>query len=351
MPHSRNLLVTAILVLLISGCTETPPEPQTFQYVVYNEEQPDGNYEVMMGRLSAFTPMKIEGQESDPRTDTSFHLMAIRNISNSPGLDWAYHCHNERIYFVSDRDTTRMHYFLHYSDDFGETVHKLSDIRLSDSWLDSRRNGTELIINPHPSVDSAFYIINLEGEVLSKIKHPYAKCSDPSFSPDETQVVFSASPRRSKGTATLHDELFVMNDNGTDLRQLTVYPDGDTTAMWFEYHAGQPIWEPNANRISYLSKQNGSMGIHSVHPLSVDNFLITEGAFNHGWHNWSDDGTMLFHDGCDTTASPNYDIYMMQVNTGRVHRLTFDSLYQQAPLFLERTLVGDQIQAEMEVFP
>lgn len=281
--------------------------------IVYNEEQADGNYEVMVMDMDGGNPM---------------------NISNSPGVDWANHSYGDRVYFLSDRDTVKRHYFLHYTDDLGETIHKLYDVRLYDSWYDTRKEGNELIVNPHSSVDSAFHIINLKGELIARIPHPYKYSNDPGFSPDGTQIVFSGSPRRSKGTATLHEELFVMNDDGTDLRQLTVYPDGDTTAMWFEYHAGQPIWEPNSNRISYVSKQNGSHSIYSVHPQSIDNLIVTEGAFDQGWHNWSPDGSMLVFDGADTTDAPNYDIYLMNMISGEVDRLTFDTLYQQAPHFV-----------------
>ena len=95
-----------------------------------------------------------------------------KNISNRQGLEWTYYAYRDKILFISDRDTCRRCCYILYEMGIdGENVRKVSDICLADSWMSSRKNGAELIVTPHRSVDSAFYIINLQGKVLDKCNY------------------------------------------------------------------------------------------------------------------------------------------------------------------------------------
>ena len=50
--------------------------------------------------------------------------------------------------FISGRDTCRRCYLLYEMDADGGNLRKVSDIRLADSWMSSRKDGTELIVTP-----------------------------------------------------------------------------------------------------------------------------------------------------------------------------------------------------------
>ena len=56
----------------------------------------------------------------------------------------------------------------------------------------------KIIVNPHPSVDSAFYILNRGGEILGKVYTGLPFSSDPAFSPDGSRIAFRGGSSKSK---------------------------------------------------------------------------------------------------------------------------------------------------------
>jgi len=86
-----------------------------------------------------------------------------RNISNLSGVEWTYYTHKDILFFISDKDTCRRCAYYLYEINFkGENPKKVSDISLADSWMSSRKDGTELIVKANAKIDSAFFIINRE---------------------------------------------------------------------------------------------------------------------------------------------------------------------------------------------
>ncbi|KAA3662904.1 MAG: hypothetical protein DWQ10_01410, partial [Calditrichaeota bacterium] len=179
-----------------------------------------------------------------------------KNISNWKGLDWVYYAYKDKIYFISDRDTTHRIYFLYEMDGNGRNIRKISDRRLRDSWFSSRKNASEFIINPHKSVDSVFNIIDANGNLLSRLDPGLPYASDPLFSPNGEKVVFRGGMKKSKREKGFVDELYIINADGSDRKQLTHYPPNDTTAQWWAYKSGPPRWNQKENFISYQSIQN-----------------------------------------------------------------------------------------------
>lgn len=70
---------------------------------------------------------------------------------------------------------------------------------------------------------------------------------DPCFSPDGKKIVVNyKANRRDKSS---HEELFLMNADGSGLQQLTRYPDGNPSAAEHGYKAGAPRWHHTENFI------------------------------------------------------------------------------------------------------
>jgi TolB protein len=258
-----------------------------------------------------------------------------KNISNSSGVDWVYYANGDKLYFLSDRDTVHRMYFLYESNANGENIRKVSDMRMRDSWFGSRKGGKELIVNPHPTVDSAFYIIDLQGKNLQKINTELAYFNDPVFTPHGNQIVFRGSKQKFKKDNEYLDELYLINTDGSGLEKLTTFPEADTTAAWHRYHAGPPQWIPNTNEVSYISFQNNNYSIFTVDVTSKNVKKITDDNLNHGWHAWSTDGNFLVYDGSDFSENPKYDIYLMDKSSGNSVQLTMDTLIEQGPVFVE----------------
>jgi len=259
------------------------------------------------------------------------------NITNLEGLEWAYDAWKDRLFYVSDKDTTHRVYFLYETDAFGEVHRRVSRYRLRDSWMSTRNNGKEIIVNPRVEGDSAFYILNTQtGQLVSKIYTNKRSYNDPCFSPNGSRVVFRGSDMAFKKDNGYVDELYIINADGSGIRQLTHYPPDDTLSMWYEYHAAPPIWEPNRDIITYASVQGGNSSIFEIKPNGTNQRKITPDSLHATWHSWSPDGKWLVFDGyirADTVK--NYDIFLMNFSEKTIERLTYDTLYQQAPVFVE----------------
>ncbi len=230
--------------LIIWSCT-TPEKPPVLK-IAYNVwyDTLNDDYEIFV--------MDQDGRDQ-------------KNISNSKGVDWVYAAHKDKLYFLSDRDTTHRKYFMYEMDANGENVRKISNFLLTDSWLASRSDGTEFLVTSKTDGEKAFYIIDINGNVISRLTPPLGSFNDPTFSPDGKQIIFRGSKDAFSKERKDVDELYSMNADGTALKQLTHYPVEDTTVVWHNYHAGPPFWDKNSNTISYMSFQKGNYSIFTIH--------------------------------------------------------------------------------------
>lgn len=316
----KNLLqiTLAAAVLILCGC-ENADKSKAEYAIAYNvlTDSENDNYEV-------FT-MNMDGSEK-------------RNITNLSGVEWTYYSYKDKLYFISDKDTCqRCAYYLYETNYKGEDPRRVSDIPLADSWMGTRKNGTELIVTPNRKVDSAFYIIDLNGKLIHKLATGLPFSSDPTFVDDGNKVVFRGGNKKSKRESGYQEELYIINADGTNLTQLTNYPKTDTTAPWYAYKAGSPELNPTENFISYQSYQNGKYGLYAVTLDGNKQWKLTDNSESEGWHKWSPDGKWLAIELFDN-AQTKFHIGLMNWETKEVKILTDTTYkYQQAPNFVEKS--------------
>ncbi|MCA9734320.1 MAG: hypothetical protein H6696_03845 [Deferribacteres bacterium] len=318
----KNILLLFLLFFLI-GCDtaseeagntrlQTSPQYKIAYNVLYDSKNDD--YEIFA--------MDLDGSNK-------------KNISKWKGVDWVYYAYKDKIYFISDRDTTHRIYFLYEMDANGNNVRKISDRRLRDSWFASRNDGQEFIINPHNSVDSLFNIIDTQDNLLSRLDTGLPFASDPLFSPDGQKVVFRGGTKKSKREKGFVDELYLINPDGSERTQLTHYPKEDTTAAWWAYKSGPPRWNQKENFISYQSIQNGKYSLYGVTPDGKKQWKLTGNSQEEGWHDWSNDGKLLAIEVFDPNQT-QFDIALMDWKEKTLTVLTDTTYkYQQAPVFVE----------------
>lgn len=322
----NEIIKNSCLILLgyiMFSCSSKKPEDKSIRLedyaIAYNvlADRESGNYEV-------FT-MNTDGTEK-------------KNITNLSGVEWTYYSFQDKLYFISDKNTCqRCGYFLYETNFRGENPRKIPGIVLADSWMSSRNNGNELIIRPHPRIDSVFYIINLNGEILEKINPGKVYFNDPMFSPDGEKIVFRGADKKFKRDNGYIDELYLINTDGTGLIQLTHYPETDTTAQWYNYHAGPPKWHPTENFISYMSIQEGKSSLFAVTPDGSKQWKLTGLKQNEGWHDWSPDGKWLVIEVFNEEEN-QFDVALMNWKTKELSILTDTTYhYQQAPNFVLKT--------------
>ncbi|WP_420315713.1 TolB family protein [Ekhidna sp.] len=314
----KNLIYIILVALLLSCSKKEADQPNKAYRIACNvwTDKEGDNYEV-------FT-MNLDGTDQV-------------NITNLEGVEWTYRAYDDQVLYISDRDTCNRCYFLYETDALGSQHRKIGGPQLRDSWMSTRNGGQEIIVNPKVDGDSAFYIINRSGELVQKIYTGLPYYSDPYFSPDGKEIVFRGSKKRFKANIGYQDELYIVGVDGSNLRQLTYYPEGDTTANWYSYHAGPPFWEPNRNVITYHSKQQGGSYLFQINPDGSGLKKLTPDSIPVGWHSWSPDGTMITFDSNtgENDEDMNFDIFIMEYESGEITRITSDTLFEQAPVFVE----------------
>jgi TolB protein len=318
----KNLAYLFIITTVFNFCSspkseESEAESKKYRiaYNVWTDQERD-NYEVFS--------MNLDGSDQ-------------KNITNLDGVEWTYHATGDDVLFISDKDTCARCYFLYATDAYGTEHEKIDWPQLKDSWMSTRKGGEEIIVNPRVKGDSAFYIINRQGALIQKVYTGLSYYSDPCFSPDGTKIVFRGSEKRFRPNIGYQDELYIIDVDGSNLRQLTYYPEGDTTADWYSYHAGPPFWEPNRNIITYHSKQQGGSYLFQINPDGSGLKKLTPDSITVSWHSWSPDGSMVAFDANSggKDGKMNFDIFTMDYKSGEIIQVTTDTLFEQAPVFVE----------------
>ena len=260
-----------------------------------------------------------------------------KNITNNKDVAWTYRAYKNTLYFISDRDTCYRCFFLYKTDVNGSNIKKVSTLQLEDSWMDTRNNGTEIIVSGRIGKEiryQLFLINTFDGTFMQLTNDTAAYYRDPAFSPDGKQIAFIY--RKNKRDKSLIDEIFIMNFDNSEMKQLTSYPKDNISYKSSGYKAGATHWHPTEDFISYISMQNGRHNIYAISPDGKKQWKLTENKFSEGWHDWSSDGKFLVFDTSNENES-QYHIMLMNWETKEIKQLS-DSIYQfqQSPVFLRK---------------
>jgi TolB protein len=309
-----RILLLCLPALVFLSCSQKETAEDLSQYkIAYNvyADTATGNYEIF----------SMDANGGNPK-----------NISNTPGIEWVYYAYKNKLYFVSDRDTAYRNYFLYEMDADGNNVRKISDLRLEDSWMSSRNDGKEMVVAGRigKKIRYQLFLVDVASGTFKQLTTDTAAYfADPCFSPDGNQIAFRYRSNR-RNFKTEKAEIWTMNADGTNLKQLTHYPESDTTAEWHSYHAGPPQWI-EGNKITYGSFQKGNGSIFMTTLDGQVSQLSPDGT-DELWHSWSPAGNWIALDATDTTG--RYNIHIMKSDGSEKKQLTNDWRSEQAPVFV-----------------
>lgn len=141
----------------------------------------------------------------------------------------------------------------------------------------------------------------------------------PKFQTNGQQVVFV-----NNGSGNY--EIFSLESNGANPRQLTDHSATDTL----------PVWSPNGNVIAFQSTRAGNSDIYVIDPWGNGIVALTDSPAYDGEPTWSPDGTRIAF---VSNRSGNYDLWVMNADGSEPHAIT-SGLVAMGPDWSPK---GDQI--------
>lgn len=169
--------------------------------------------------------------------------------------------------------------------------------------------------------DFDIFVENAEGTALVDLSNNDVMDQGPRLSPNGREIAFSSDrdADRSVGVLERAFEVYVMNEDGSDVRRLTNNPAWD----------GGQAWSPNGQRIVWQScRQGGKCGIRVMNADGSGKRDLTDNDHWNGNPVWSPNGRRIVFFS-DRERDPNLpvlergmDLYVMDSDGSDVRRLT-----------------------------
>lgn len=160
--------------------------------------------------------------------------------------------------------------------------------------------------------NSDIYSFNSKGEKLKNLTNTSNNYeSNPVCSPDGKWIVFEKFDSKS--------DIWLMDINGKKMKNLTEeYPQNIT-----------PVWSNDSSLIFFNSLKNGSPNIFSI---TLDGKLtnISKGIGIDGSFSLSPDSSKIVF---DSDRAGNFDIFLLDLNSGDLRNITFSNDIESEPLF------------------
>jgi len=175
--------------------------------------------------------------------------------------------------------------------------------------------------DPHMAIFEA----NPDGTGLKPLTDAAGYNAEGSFSPDGKQIVFCSNRG---GPENL--ELYVMDADGKNVRQLTHAPG---------CYNGGPFFSPDGKRVIFRSdrKKKDHLQLYVINVDGSGERALTDDLNWVQWGPyWYKDSRHIVYaaaDHSDPLARPNYDLYWMNIDTGKKVRLTYAPGADVLPVF------------------
>jgi Tol biopolymer transport system component len=162
-----------------------------------------------------------------------------------------------------------------------------------------------------------------DGGNLKRLTDTKGYDAEGSYSPDGKQIVFC-----SQRDGNL--ELYVMDSDGTNVRKLTNAPG---------CYNGGPFFSPDGKRVIFRAdrQKKDHLQIYVINADGTGERQLTHGENTINWcPYWHPDGKHIIFAGADhsdPTARPNYDLWLLNVDTGARARITYAPGADVLPVF------------------
>jgi len=216
-----------------------------------------------------------------------------------------------RVAFVSNRTGFPEVWVMDYDGFNQRPITSFRSESLTPRWSP---DNTRIAFTSYWKRNPDLYMFSLETNHLLTFPTFKGLNTTPAWSPDSKRLAFCSS-------MSGDPEVYVSDANGFNLQRLTFSPGVDIS----------PVWNPKTgNEVAFVSDRSGAPQIYIV-AADGSNLrrLITAGGDASG-PSWSPNGMFIaFH--WRVTETGTYDIYVVEIATGRIIQLTHDTGRNESP--------------------
>jgi Tol biopolymer transport system component len=191
--------------------------------------------------------------------------------------------------------------------------------KLADEAADpsKRRRRYEWVFDEYMDIFEA----NPDGTALKPLTNAPGYDAEGAYSPDGKQIVFCS-------TRGGDPDLYIMNSDGSGVRQLVKAPGYD----------GGPFFSPDGRRVIFRSdrKEKDLLQLYVINTDGTGERALTDNSGVNWCPYWHPDGRQVvyaFADYSNPNARPNFDLYLMDVETGKINQITHAPAADVLPVF------------------
>jgi Tol biopolymer transport system component len=250
--------VAVLAALLVAGCggSSRPKGPPALIFVSVK----DGDYAIFGADADAKHAYRLTKEKGDPSTPAGLFFQ----------LQPAWSPDGGKIAFSSGRDGTP-HIFVMNADGTG-TV-RVTNTDHADEQPSWSRDGKRIVF----SREGAIFEVHATGGPAHRVGRGLGNAEDPALSPDGRMIAYDY---RKPGFS--NREIYVMNADGTGIRQLTD----------LRYVSGLPAWSPDGKTLAFQSNVlNGKNEIYTVQAAGGKPTRVTTSEIDAIQPDWTPDGS------------------------------------------------------------
>ena len=158
------------------------------------------------------------------------------------------------------------------------------------------------------------YVMDADGSNLRNLTNNPARDSSPAWSPDGQKIAFVAYDKDGNDKKEVGGEIYVMDADGNNLLRLTDNP-ADSSS---------PTWSPDGQRIAFQSSQDGGKNseIYAMDADGDDPRNLTNNPASDSSPAWSPDGQKIAFVSDRDGDEKSGEIYVMDADGNNLLRLT-----------------------------
>jgi TolB protein len=216
-----------------------------------------------------------------------------------------------RIAFVSNRTGSPEIWVMYYDGFNQHPITSYGSLSLTPRWSP---DNSEIAYTSYALGNPDIFITSL----LTNRRLPFPLYrglnTTPAWSPDGTKIAFCSS-------MSGDPEIYVADANGYNLHRLTFSPGVDIS----------PVWNPKTgNEIAFVSDRSGSPQIYTMSSDGTNLRRLITGGGDASAPSWSPNGLFIAFS-WRVSDTGTYDIYVVEIATGRIIQLTHDAGRNEHP--------------------